>query len=187
MTSHKAERQWWIAALVLIVLIYGTLYFVRGPIEFLRERNLLRLAVGLLFLASGSGVAVYLWKRRTGARELAVLLGFATVFGAAVSLAGLPEEKLHFLEYGLLGALLFHAFRERATRIGGTKWAAALLAGLAAALAGWGDEGIQALLPNRYYDVRDIVWNVLGSSLVILALFCAEAARRGGGVSPADR
>jgi hypothetical protein len=173
----KRERRWWIAALASIILVYSTLYFVRGPVEFLRERNLLRLTVGTFFAAAALAVVFYLWKRRVGLREGLVLLVFAMVFGASVLLADLPEEKLHFLEYGLLGALFFHACRERALRRGTARSGAALLAAALTGLAGWGDEGVQGLLPNRHYDLRDILWNLLGGTLVIAALFAADWVR----------
>lgn len=177
MTASNRERRWWIAALAWVVLVYSTLYFVRGPVEFLRARNLLRLSVAALFALAAAAVVVYLWKRRVGLREGLVFLGFAVVFGAAVLLAGLPEEKLHFLEYGLLGALFYHACRERARRKATGRLRAALVAAALTSLAGWGDEGIQGLLPNRYYDLRDILWNLLGGTLVIAALLAADWVR----------
>jgi len=178
MNWSERERRWWIAALALILLIYATLYFVRGPVEFLRAHGVLRLTVGALFGVAALGVVRQVWKRGAGPRERVVLLAFAGVFCGAVLLADLPEEKLHFLEYGLLGSVLFQACQERSARLGRGRLSAAWLAIALAGLAGWGDEGIQAVLPNRYYDLRDILWNLLGSSIVILALFSAAAARR---------
>lgn len=177
MSQRRRERFWWTASLVSVLSIYASLYFVRAPIEFLRARGLLRLSVAALFAIGAGGVVGWLWQRRPGLREALVFLGFGLALGAAVLLAERPEEKLHFLEYGFLGVLVFHAARARAERLGRGKVNAVLSAVVLAGLAGWGDEGIQALLPNRYYDPRDIVWNLLGSSIVILALSAAEAAR----------
>jgi len=178
MNWSERERRWWIAALALILVIYASLYFVREPVEFLRARGLLRLTVGALFGVAALEVIRRVWRRGAGPREVLVLLGFAGAFSGAVLLADLPEEKLHFLEYGLLGSILFQACQERSARLGHGRLSAALTAMALAGLAGWGDEGIQAVLPNRYYDLRDILWNLLGSSIVILALFLAAAARR---------
>ncbi len=178
MNWSERERRWWIAALALIILIYSTLYFVRGPAEFLRAHGLLRLTVGALFGGAAVEIIRRIRKRGAGPREGLVLLGFAGVFCGAVLLADLPEEKLHFLEYGLLGAILFQACTERSARLGRGSWGAAAIATVLAGLAGWADEGIQAILPNRYYDLRDILWNLLGSTIVILALFAAAAARK---------
>ena len=58
--------------------------------------------------------------------------------------------------------------------------ATAALAILVTALLGWFDEGIQALLPNRVYDVRDIGFNTLAGLLAVAAsLVLARARRRG--------
>ena len=37
------------------------------------------------------------------------------------------------------------------------------------AVLGWLDEGFQANLPNRIYDVRDVVFNVLACLMAIMA------------------
>ncbi|MCP4202151.1 MAG: hypothetical protein GY769_09470 [bacterium] len=178
MNWSDQERRWWIGALALIVSIYATLYFARAPVEFLRERNLLRLTVGAVFVVAALGAVRVVRFRGVGLREGLVFLTFGAAFGGAVLLVDRPEEKLHFLEYGLLGGLLCGACRERAVRLGRSPLSAAATALVLAALAGWGDEGIQAILPNRVYDVRDILWNVSGSTIVILAQFAAGTVRR---------
>lgn len=177
MSGSRSERRWWLAVVGLVVLIYSTLYVVRVPVEFLRDLGLLRLTVASAF--AGFALAGLVWFRRRsfGRLEGLVFAGFGAVFAAAVLLAKMPEEKLHFLQYGLLGFLLHHACRERAARLGRGELGATLTGIVLAGAIGWGDEGIQALLPNRYYDPRDIVWNLLGSSIVILALAAAAAVR----------
>ncbi len=45
----------------------------------------------------------------------------------------------------------------------------AMAAMLTTALCGWGDEGIQSLLPDRFYDVRDIAINAVAGILAVLA------------------
>ena len=176
------ERRWWLASLALVVLIYATLYFVRGPIEFLRERNLLRLAVAGAFGLVALPALVLLWRRRPGPRELVTLALFAALFFGMLGIAGMPEEKLHFLEYGLLGGMVYAACRLRARRLGpsgpGGDALAAAQAVVLAGLAGLGDEVIQGVLPNRFFDTRDIVFNVVSSSIVVVALGAGGWARR---------
>ena len=178
MDWSERERQYWIAALVLVVLIYSTLYFVRGPVEVLRAHGFLRLTVGAVFGVAAVALGWLIGRRGFGPREGLALLGFVSLFGGAVLLAERPEEKLHFLEYGLLGAVIFEACKARAARLGRGSLVAAIAAAVLTGLAGWGDELIQAILPNRYYDLRDVVWNVLGSTIVILALSAVAIARR---------
>ena len=54
----------------------------------------------------------------------------------------------------------------------------ALLAVLAASLVGVLDENIQAFLPNRAYDIRDVQFNVLASVMAVAASMALSFARR---------
>jgi hypothetical protein len=38
------------------------------------------------------------------------------------------------------------------------------------AAAGWIDEGIQALLPSRYYDLRDVAFNAAAGLMALAAI-----------------
>ena len=78
----------------------------------------------------------------------------------------------------LVGGLVFAALRERWRHRGASSWAAGIGALVITGLVGWGDEGIQALLPNRVYDLRDAVLNLVGGALIVLSLVGLELARR---------
>ncbi|MGH6947935.1 MAG: VanZ family protein, partial [Kiloniellales bacterium] len=71
------------------------------------------------------------------------------------------SEALHFIEYGVLGFLLFGALSHR-TRDWGIYLAAALLG----AIIGTIDEAIQWLTPRRYWALADIRLNVTAVLLV---------------------
>nr|CRH08233.1 conserved membrane protein of unknown function. putative VanZ like protein [Candidatus Magnetococcus massalia] len=69
-----------------------------------------------------------------------------------------PMERVHLAQYAILGALL-----QRATHGCGSQ-------ALSIALAiGVGDEAIQYLLPNRYWDLRDVAMNGFGALIGIWA------------------
>lgn len=74
----RLERRLWIAATGWLILIYSTLYFVRAPIELLRERNLLRFTVAVVFLLTAATVSFFLLRQRPGWRGI-VVLGLAGV------------------------------------------------------------------------------------------------------------
>ena len=61
---------------------------------------------------------------------------------------GIPEERGHIIEYGVVAVFIHEAFKERASQ-GRRLRAPALVAVLAAALLGALDECIQAFLPSR--------------------------------------
>ncbi|MBF0370631.1 MAG: VanZ family protein [Magnetococcales bacterium] len=69
-----------------------------------------------------------------------------------------PVERIHFLQYAILGVLVFrtlerHGFRDL------------MVALLWLFLAGLTDEIIQWFLPTRYWDIRDVAMNTLGGGL----------------------
>ena len=70
----------------------------------------------------------------------------------------LSAEKIHILEYALLGWL---ALRDLGKI--NKKWFAILLTFLFCILIGATDEIFQAILPYRFFDMRDIVFNGLGA------------------------
>jgi len=92
----------------------------------------------------------------------------------------MPEERFHLLEYGLFAGLVYAALLERRRPGAGMRWSIsqALLAVLMTGLAGWIDEGIQYLLPNRHYDWMDVVLNLVAAVLAIGALAALAEARR---------
>jgi len=79
------------------------------------------------------------------------------------ALAELGDKVLHAVEYGLLGALCYRAFRH-----GVTAWAARYawrLAIIAAAVYGVTDEVHQAFVPLRDADVLDLLMDAIGAAI----------------------
>ncbi len=64
-------------------------------------------------------------------------------------------ERVHFIQYGLLGLLVSRAYKIGTFKI-------LLASGLFIMSVGLVDEIIQWFLPNRYGDIRDVVMNSLG-------------------------
>jgi hypothetical protein len=131
-------------------------------------------------------------------------------------LMGQPEEALHFVQYGLVGGFFYAALGERRRHLrdwspgmphldpvageGGAAPAAgrrgrsvlalpgmpAVAALALSAGAGWADEGIQFLLPNRYYDLRDVGFNAAAAALAIAGTACWRWARQRGEAGQVD-
>jgi len=170
--TSARERRLWIWAAAWLVAVYASLAFVRAPTEFLRGRNLLRVTVAAIFLAFAIWIVVRVARRRPGWREIAALVFFGLVY--LVTLVGIErhEERLHFVQYGVLGALVYGALLERRRTLPRSLFARwpVPVAVLLTAIAGWGDEGIQYLLPKRVYELRDVGLNVAAGLLVVLAM-----------------
>jgi len=83
-----------------------------------------------------------------------------------------PAEKIHFLQYGILAFLVYRALRISRTEI----WSYTLTL-LICGILGSIDEGIQHLLPKRYFDMRDVYFNILGSGLGLSMIFVVRIDR----------
>ncbi|OGD22841.1 MAG: hypothetical protein A2W03_03670 [Candidatus Aminicenantes bacterium RBG_16_63_16] len=114
------------------------------------------LAYVLFFRLRIRSLPRYLW--------LAAVLGLYVYF--TLKLWRAPEEAVHFLEYGLLGFLLF-----RALSLTIHDKSIYLVGFLAGTLVGTADEILQWLTPGRYWDFRDVGLNALAAGLIQVALW----------------
>ena len=176
-TSDR-ERRLWLWTLVVIVAIYSTLGLAGVLAQVLRARNLLDgfFTLGLLLVVAA--IAGSAMKRRSGRREIWVALGIMAVYGMVLTRVFLsPEERTHLFEYGIVAVLIYKALIER-VRNGEKVPAPAVIAIMVTALLGWLDEGIQVLLPNRVYDIRDVGFNALAGLMAITASVALERTRQ---------
>jgi hypothetical protein len=185
-TSRREERLWR-GAVVCLVLIYSSLYIARPIAESLRERNLLRAAVGLAFLLAAIPLIGVVRRWKPGWRVCLGLVAAALLYAPVFLFIHLPEERLHYLEYGLFCGLVYAALRERRSnkplpddigsfaRLALAPWFLALVLTL---VAGWLDEAIQGILPNRFYDLRDVAFNFSAGILYLGAWSLVDQSRQ---------
>jgi VanZ family protein len=105
--------------------------------------------------------------RTVGRYAWLVLIGLCYAYGLAT--IAYPEEKIHFIEYGILAFLIYRAMRLSLARPG-----AYIGAFFLTGISGWVDEGIQHLLPNRYYQLEDVLLNAVSGALGLALLFLFE-------------
>jgi hypothetical protein len=177
------ERRLWFRTTVAVMAITSTL----GPAvtlgAFLRERNLLRVTTTLVLLVTVGAIARRWIKQRPGLGEIGVALCVTAVYLMVWVRVQVPEERTHLFEYGLFAVLIHQALLERLRHGRGRHGRrvtvpAARAVAVPAALLGWLDEGIQALLPNRVYDLRDAGVNALAGLMAIAASLVLGWARR---------
>lgn len=167
--TSERERKLWIWALVVVLTIYATLGLAGTLAGVLRERGMLDVAFSVAFLLAVVAVVGSALTVRPGRSEMWAGLALAVVFGMVVVRMGIgPEERTHLFEYGLLGVLIHQALEER-RRNGRPVPVPALLAVLVTSLLGWLDEGIQAVLPSRVYDIRDVGVNAVAAVMAVTA------------------
>ncbi len=176
-TSDR-ERRLWLWAAAVIVAVYSSLGVAGTLAEFLRERGLLEVSFVLGFVLVIAAIAGSALQRRPGRRETWVGLGVAASYAMVVVRMGIgPAERTHLFEYGLVAILLHEALTER-SRNGRRVPVPAVVTVALTALLGWLDEGIQALLPNRVYDLRDVGFNALAGLMATVASLALGRARR---------
>ena len=168
----QRERTRWLVVVLWITVIYTTIPLVRR----LREAYISRwpaelIGYGVMAVVVGVTIAGIFFLRRRHRRfepaDVVWLLGVASVLLLWTShLMGQPEEAVHFLEYGVLGVLLYRALRTRIPDA--TVFFAAAVVGI---LVGTVDEVIQWLVPLRYWDYRDILLNGGASVLIQIAIW----------------
>ena len=175
----KRERRLWICAVAVVVAIYATLGLAPALAGELRERGLAEGAFALGMLLVGMAIVANGLNARPRGIEIAVIVGIAAAYLLMRARMALPEERTHLIEYGVASLLIYEALSERA-RVGGrvSGWALPALAASCAAALGFLDEGIQALLPNRVFDWRDVLFNALAGWMAAIASAALAWARR---------
>ena len=149
-------------SLAYLLLIYSTLGIARPIAEFLRSAGILKICVVLLF--TGATLLLGSWRfRQVGAKKLIIRFCLTGVLlGIAATVQALPEERLHFITYGLLGWMVCWSVEDLKKPANPflRNW---LIPCLLVWLAGTVDELIQWWLPMRVFDVRDIVFNAVAA------------------------
>lgn len=163
--------------LAYLLCIYTTLGIARPLAEYLRSTGILLPTIIALF--GGCLPLALFWRYSKINRKqfLLRILLIITLLCCAFLISARPEERLHFLTYGLAGWLICWSM-EGTSVFSNTPQKGALLRQISIWLipcllvwiAGGVDELIQWWLPNRVFDIRDIVFNGT-AGMVGVALF----------------
>lgn len=127
--------------------------------------------IGLILAGMGLAFLIFIIRNSPGLiRSLMVVLILIVGLALAWQIR-IPVERIHIVEYGLLGWFSGRDLIERNRKIKGM-----ILVCIFTAIVGVIDEVFQAILPYRYYDLRDIGFNSLGGlwGLVLYSLGTKE-------------
>jgi len=167
---HPARRAWW------AVLVWGLVILISVPLArelqgwvkatVGRQAYLVVVLVVLILAVVVGSAAVWRARGRDAWRRLPWLIISGGV-GVAYTwhLRHSPEEALHFVEYGVLGMLLFRALRHRLADF--AVFPAVLLLGTTFGMV---DECVQWLVPGRFWDLRDVFVDGLAIGLAMVGL-----------------
>jgi len=169
----------WAALGAYVAAIYASLPFApRLGLRFLRTAPggwFLGPGLALVVVAGAVALVLALRRRHAPARAYAALAVAAAGYALALSwLSAQHLERTHLPEYGIAAWL---AWRAVAPLVPGPLAGYAAGAALAAAI-GYGDELLQSVVPGRYYDIRDVGMNALGSVLAVIVIAAARAGVR---------
>lgn len=168
------SRPWLIAAIALVGAIFATLEVAPKLWEWLQPMaadHMPELAVMLAGCVCAALVARAWTNGPAEHRARRVLLLMLVFAGAGLALASVlagttMAAKVHLVQYGALTWWALNAVRFERRPV-----AAAI--GIVLAIGAL-DEGVQHLLPSRYFDVRDILANWWATGLGTLAWFAAS-------------
>lgn len=185
-----ASRRYWTLVGLYVLLLFAVQPFLGFGIDAFKARwgePTLVTVVGVIGAAAGMALLVVTIRLARGLTRLdavALALGVAA-YGLGVMQLEIPQERLHYVEYGLLAGLIFVGLRERPGRE-----AVAFLQAFAVGTAlGFLDELLQGWLwPRRYFDWADVLLNLRASlvGLVIAVPLRRAWLRRRSGSPPAS-
>ena len=160
----------WGQALLYIAFVYSTIplmpqvwgtlvYHTQGAVRYLGIAVVVGLGIALVLKVRPDPTGRR-WQTYTAL--LAVGLAYAYMLNR---FALFPAERLHLVEYGLVGYLLHRAL---SLDLPATK--AYIVALLLSALVGTGDELIQWISPERVFEVKDVQLNIVSGGLGLLVV-----------------
>ena len=161
----------WLLVALWSLFILATVPFARTIQRFVTQRwgreSFLVFTLGAIVVLTVA-LAIYLWRssKRFGGAQVLWLVGVLAVYFLAANRLETPEESLHFLEYGVLGVLVFRAL-SHTMRDSAIYPAAVLVCTLVGAI----DEILQWVTPQRYWEFRDVGLNALSAALAQIAIW----------------
>jgi len=180
------EATSWLWAGCWLLFIYMTIPLARTIQEYVRDHGGKTLLLVVTFGAFAVAALLLIrsvWRGQLRCQPSGMIV-LGMVFGLFCTMTWNlrlnPEESLHFVQYGVLGILLFRALRHRLSDP-----SVYLVAALLGILLGLCDELIQWIVPRRFFDYRDVGINAMAGLLVQVAI--AFGIRPAGVVRPWTR
>ncbi|GAB4538668.1 MAG: hypothetical protein Fur0020_07580 [Thermodesulfovibrionia bacterium] len=170
--KERWELMPWLWVILCSLFIFLTIPLARGIQGFVYN-NIGKEAftyIILFVILAGLMVSVYLFAFRLGIRRpsqyiwLIICAGLYGYF--TIMLKGHPEEAFHLLEYGLLSYLFFVAISKRVH-----DHLIYVISILFVFLISILDEFIQWMVPERFWDFKDVGTNALSSVIFMLGLW----------------
>lgn len=165
-------KEWasWLFAGLWSIIIFVTIPAARTLQEFVEARwggEIFTYLVILTIIIAGVVAVTHLLRLRAASRSgyIWILVVLGIFVGYTIELRNYPEEAVHFVQYGLLGLLVYRALSHRIRDVS-IYFSAAIIS----ATVGILDEAIQWIAPLRFWGLHDIWLNFFAGSLIQLAI-----------------
>lgn len=176
MSLLRSPRGWWLALACYAAALVGSAPYARSAVVSLREWDLLGLSISSAYIVAAgvAGRQILMDRRLSDAMAFGCLVILTGVAGTLLMGISIPEERIHFLQYGFLAWLALRALEPRLE-----PWKLQVVAFVGVALLGLCDELYQGWLPNRVFDWRDVGLNAIGALFtVVVWTFLQRAQHR---------
>jgi VanZ family protein len=167
------RNKYWILVGIYVAIIYTTLSWMPTLVEWAGWgfRYRLGFIVSMFLILILGRYVFYLFFEKKVRRLSSWFLIFSVMaaYGYLLNILWIPQERLHLFEYGFLAFLVYKALKSdvKDGRI-------CLYTSILVASFGCVDELIQFFLPNRYYDIKDILINAASGVMGALMLYAQD-------------
>lgn len=161
--NSSKERRLWLWAFSVLVAIAASLFIGRPLASILSNQNIQAIFFLSCMILIAIAIFIHAWKTKPSKVELSILIGILAVYAMLILRLGIPERS-HLIEYSVLAIFIHKALLERFKN---QKSKTATISIGIAFLIGVVDESIQLFLPNRVFDVQDILFNGLAVVMAI--------------------
>lgn len=170
---RTARRSPWTWLVLYVLLVYASSPFTpalaRG-LEASASGRVVLVVVPLLAVVALVPIAVRLGHGLPGRLSVVSWLAIAGMYAALwIGLCEHAVEGVHLAQYGLMSLLALRALRDIVPLP--LAYGGGVLLTIAAS---WGNELIQSMLPNRVYDLGDVVMDGLSAMLAVVVVWQLE-------------
>jgi VanZ family protein len=171
MDKREMRKKWWTIFAVYVVFIYATLGIaptIWDAIDSFLGGNI-KIPIYVLGFTVFLFTLLYLIlkKKERDPQKYLLYLLFVWVFLVLNKITKFPSEKIHLMEYAGMGVMLYNALKIDIDRFDRKLY---IFGGVICLFVGFLEEVIQLLLPNRYFDLRDVFINVVSGVTALLAI-----------------
>jgi hypothetical protein len=171
MTAAGLRTIWWCITAIYVMVNYATLGIMPGIWEKINaimggQGIILQYIIYSSITLTLFAFLIFIKKERSLVKYLLLLL-FIIVFITMYLLEENPGEKIHMVQYGILGVLAYNALKIDFNRFNKALY---LYGALFCLSVGALDEIIQWLLPNRWFTWHDVFINGASGILALLII-----------------